>query len=118
MPTVRVTNGSAQTIAISHQLPQKTEITVLEPGQKADLAGKWRFTILREGKAQLYDVPRTEMAMLQAEGWGPFVKNLLKFVYAEDGCVYLVPPGHDAALKLDAVQPVGFPLCPTAAATT
>jgi len=105
--TLLVTNDSRQPIAISYTRPEKTTITVIEPGAQAHLRYATRFTIYRDGKARLYDASGVEYEQQTFEGWGPFVKRLLKLVYAEDGCVHVTPrvPGD--------AQPKGFPLCPT-----
>jgi hypothetical protein len=114
IPFVRVTNNTSQPIAVSSLYIQQTIISAIGPGEKTEIRGAFSFSVLRNGRARLYDTPRVDYKDHTVEGFGPFVKVLIKLSYAEDGCVYLVPPGHDAEATLRDIQPAGFPICPTA----
>jgi hypothetical protein len=106
---VRLTNTANQAIIIA--LGDKAysigpgETSVFAPGAKR------AFTVSRAGKVHWYQISDEPFDLQTLEGILWFKARILSTSYATDGCIYVVPPKHDAATPLTDVQPPGFPLC-------
>jgi hypothetical protein len=107
---VRLTNTTDQAIVIS----AAAKGYPIGPGETRMFApgGGPAFTVSRAGKAHWYQVVDEPFDLQTLEGFLWFKARILSTSYASDGCIYVVPPEHDAATPLREVQPKGFPLCP------
>ena len=111
---VRLENASSQAIFITQLAPESVS-PVIEPGDALELRALMNsaFTVTRAGKAHWYQLHQTVLDLpgFDRGGSGLFPKRVVGARYAEDGCIYLLPVKHDAAVPLRDVQPDGFPLC-------